>query len=116
MEYASAVTKVPLKHFRDGSTIDEESIFGAQAIFDFHRYVRRFLLDKSEAELDGFAKKLYEENPELVLITDEIGYGIVPLEKEERRYREAVGRVCTDLCRRADRVDRVVCGIGMRLK
>ena len=34
----------------------------------------------------------------------------------EREYREAVGRICTAFADRADRVDRVVCGIGMRIK
>ena len=52
----------------------------------------------------------------LVLISDEIGYGLVPVDAFERKYREAHGRLMTDLEAKAQRVDRVVCGIGTRLR
>ena len=29
-----------------------------------------------------------------VVISNEIGYGIVPMDKFERRYRELTGRIC----------------------
>ena len=83
---------------------------------NFHLYVRRCLTGQNEEELEAFAQRLYEENPGLILVTDEVGSGIVPMDPEERAYREAVGRVCTFLARRAQRVDRVVCGIGMVLQ
>ena len=30
-------------------------------------------------------------------VSEEVGYGIVPADAFERQYREAVGRVCTEL-------------------
>ena len=33
----------------------------------------------------------------------------------EREYREAVGRICTELVKHADEVYRVTCGIGERI-
>ena len=50
------------------------------------------------------------------LVSEEVGYGIVPADAFERQYREAVGRVCTELAGKSSRVTRVVCGIGMVLK
>lgn len=51
-----------------------------------------------------------------VIICDEVGCGIVPLDRAERLYRDVTGRVCCDLAARADSVIRVHCGIGMRIK
>ena len=114
--YAQRQTGLPETAFVDGETIEYEEIFHAEGIVNFHLYVRRYLTGQKEEELEAFAGKLYEENPDLVLVTDEVGSGIVPMDPEERAYREAVGRVCTFLACRAQRVDRVVCGIGMVLQ
>lgn len=116
LDYAAAVRMVSADHILNGESAGQEEIFRAEGINRFHLYVKRFLADKSECELDAFAGKLYEENPDIVIISDEIGCGVVPMDPEERRYREAVGRICTDLAKRADRVDRVVCGIGTTIK
>ena len=64
----------------------------------------------------GLAGRLADENPDIVIVSDEIGYGIVPVDRFEREYREAVGRVCTELAVYADKVFRVVCGIGIKVK
>ena len=55
---------------------------------------------------------LYQKNPELVIVTDEIGCGIVPMDPFQREVREQSGRVCTALAGKARRVHRVICGIG----
>lgn len=52
----------------------------------------------------------------LVIIGDEIGCGVVPLEEKERNYREVYGRIMCELCKRARRVTRVVCGISQVIK
>ena len=46
----------------------------------------------------------------------EVGSGIVPIEADERAWREKVGRTCTILADRADSVVRMVCGIPVTLK
>ncbi len=53
---------------------------------------------------------------EWIVISDEVGSGIIPAEKEERLYRERVGRWLCSIARRSDRFERIVCGIGQRLK
>ena len=51
-----------------------------------------------------------------VVICQEVGAGLVPVDAGERARREAVGRLCIALSREADRVVRVVCGVGMVIK
>lgn len=51
-----------------------------------------------------------------VVLCNEVGSGIVPMEAEERAYRDRVGRVCARLAARAERVVRMCCGIPVCIK
>lgn len=79
--------------------------------------------DAAEREADftgAFARRLagalIRENPDLVIIADEIGCGIIPMDEKERIYRECAGRVCTELAAFSGKVYRVSCGIGVLIK
>ncbi|MEG1848038.1 MAG: bifunctional adenosylcobinamide kinase/adenosylcobinamide-phosphate guanylyltransferase [Lachnospiraceae bacterium] len=61
------------------------------------------------------AKRLLEQQDKLVIISDEMGCGIVPTDIFERQYREASGRVNCYLAGQAEQVIRVICGIGSRI-
>lgn len=52
----------------------------------------------------------------LVVICDEVGYGVVPVDAFERAFREKTGRVCCYFAKEAQQVIRVVCGVGKRIK
>ena len=57
--------------------------------------------------------------PELadsVVICEDIFCGVVPVDPEMRAWREATGRMMNELCRHADRVVRLFCGIPQVLK
>ena len=41
---------------------------------------------------------------------------MIPLQKEDRLYREAVGRLCILLAKEAEQVIRLVCGIPQVIK
>lgn len=64
----------------------------------------------------AFIRKLYEKNPSVVIISNELGCGIVPVERFDRMWREMVGRMCVCAAGYSDEVVRVVCGLGMKLK
>lgn len=51
-----------------------------------------------------------------VVICNEVGCGLVPVDPAERERRERTGRLCIELARQADRVIRVVCGVGTVIK
>lgn len=97
----------------DGENCAYEEIFSCSGMVHFHRFVQRFL--ESQA-LDDLPKRLAEENPEIVIITDELGYGVVPVEAKDRVWREKTGRICTGLASRSKEVHRVICGIGTVIK
>jgi len=61
-------------------------------------------------------EELLSANPNAILICQEVGCGVVPVDVFDRRYRETVGRVCTRLAAEAKAVYRVVCGIGAQIK
>lgn len=51
-----------------------------------------------------------------VLICRDISAGIVPLQPEDRRWREETGRLLQYLAGEAEHVYRVFCGLGVALK
>ena len=57
-----------------------------------------------------------EKHPGVILVCDEIGNGIVPIDAFERTYREQTGKILIRLAQEADEVVRVLCGIGQRIK
>ncbi len=79
-----------------------------------HSWVRSSLEQGKcpEEEIEEFL----EQNPDCILISDEVGNGIVPMEPFEREYRERLGRILIRLAKRAESVERVICGIGQRIK
>lgn len=68
----------------------------------------------------GLTREFFEERLEVlgecVILCVEIGSGVVPVEKEERFWRDETGRVYQFLAREAYIVDRVFAGCAMRLK
>lgn len=69
-----------------------------------------------EESAAAFIRKLYEKNPSVVIISNELGCGVVPVERFDRMWREMVGRMCVCAAGYSDEVVRVVCGLGMKLK
>ena len=57
-----------------------------------------------------------KSNPDAIVICDELGNGIVPIKKQERIWREQTGRLMIELAKQAERVERILCGLGQRLK
>lgn len=51
-----------------------------------------------------------------VVICNEVGSGVIPVDYKVRLTREATGRLCVHLAKRADAVVRMVCGIPTVIK
>ena len=71
---------------------------------------------KTQEEPQKVLDSVLNVNHNITIVCDEVGCGVVPLEKEERIWRERVGRVCVELAQRATCVVRVVCGIPTIIK
>lgn len=138
-----AMDKLRAATMRDGVTTPDTGVDAASnVVFDrFHLWVRNMILadvdekyvdtgDTGERDVDtacvdtecadavaehAFTRFL-EQYPNWIIISDEVGNGIVPMEKEERAYREVLGRILIEAASKADRVERVICGLGQRIK
>ena len=88
-----------------------EGALGEEACVHNLQQALRILPDP-EAALDAWL----DAHPEGVLICDEVGCGVTPLDREDRDWRERVGRVCCQLAQRAGAVYRVHCGREVRIK
>jgi len=69
---------------------------------------------------DEYRKEMFEElitkYPDIIFLCDEVGSGIVPIDRVDRDYRDKVGELCCHLAKKPSKVHRVVCGIGMVIK
>ena len=88
---------------------------------DFHLMIRRKLemrvdMDAWFQGMVGRIKELEQQGIKVVVISDEVGNGIVPMDPFEREWRECVGRRLTGLAKEAECVERVICGMGQRIK
>ena len=72
------------------------------------------------AERDGEVAKLLETLPELpgriILVSNEVGWGIVPENALARRFRDEQGRLNQQVAALADRVTLVAAGLALPLK
>ena len=91
-----------------------EEALNAPAILNLHEILWT-ILELGEST-DAYIEQLVMQNPEAVILCDEIGMGVVPVDCLERRWREATGRACYELAKNAEKVIRVVCGIPVFLK
>lgn len=104
---------------QDGGTADAFPADRQKVIVwdHFHQAVKRAILGgKTQEDLLKIVLQLGKSYPNLVIISDEIGNGIVPMEREERTYREMTGRVLSRIAAQAESVERIICGIPQKLK
>lgn len=63
-----------------------------------------YFLEHAKAEID------------YIVISDDISCGVVPIDKTERAWREANGRMLIRLSKESEHVTRIFCGLAQRLK
>ena len=139
-EYKESGVEIPIA---DGMTDSWEDAGKGGCLLNFHGFVRQVMDVK--ADPDRFTEALCQveteksrqlekqsprqpeaENPQQpqqqklrqpeIVTMDEVGCGIVPLDKRERDYREAVGRAGQILAAHADTVYRMICGVPVQIK
>lgn len=83
-------------------------------IYHFHLWVKDMLTKGGCPEEE--VEQMVSIHPQCIIISDEIGNGIVPMDAFEREYRERTGRILVTLAAQAQEVERVICGIGQKIK
>ena len=98
----------------NGENCSLEAVFSAKCIADFQLIVKRLL--EENADVQTFTERLCKENPNAVVIINEIGAGIILLEKSDRIWREETGRSGCLIARNSSEVIRLACGIPTIIK
>ena len=94
----------------DASQVTEDPRAGKPIVTGLADWMR------GEADPLPVLEALILERPDVILLCDEVGCGVVPMDPEDRAWRERVGRTCCALAERADCVIRLYCGIPSILK
>lgn len=79
-------------------------------IENLHEIVREMLRENRDP------MSLTDELRGHAVICDEIGCGVVPIDRADENWREAVGRLCCALAQEADAVVRVIAGVPQFIK
>lgn len=111
-EYACEAFGISREEAADGATCSLDELYSARLLYHFHEYIRRLMGAGEEFSL----ARLKAENPAVILVTNELGCGVVPVDRFDREYREKTGRICCEIAKEAKEVHRVVCGIGTVIK
>lgn len=91
-----------------------EPDFTAEAVYGIDGFVLQCVIDGVEAA-DYFRsrRELWQDK---VLIMTDVSQGLVPVDAEQRAFREMNGRLMLYLAAEAGQVHRVFCGLGKRVK
>lgn len=111
-QYACKTFGISKEEAADGAVCPMEELYRTKLLYHFHEYIRRMMKAGQEFSVE----RLKQENPKVILVTNELGCGVVPVDQFDRAYREKTGRICCQIAREAVQVHRVVCGIGTVMK
>lgn len=100
--------------FVDGLYCTQEEALRCELLNHFHELVKRILVIGEDPYL--FTEQLCQCNKNITILVNELGCGIVPIDRFDRNYRETVGRLCCILAKQSTEVYRVTCGIGIKIK
>lgn len=98
----------------NGGNCELEAVLTAKCVTDYQLAVKHLLEENADPE--EFTRRLCRENSGAVIIINEIGGGIIPLEKSERIWREETGRSGCIIAENSCEVIRLVCGIPTKIK
>lgn len=112
--YVKQHLKIKEEDMADGKDASYEALFHCRCIYHFHEWIKKGIEEKWDFK--NLAEELLKRNPEVLIITNELGYGVVPVDAFDRTYRETTGRICTEIAAVCEQVIRVSCGLGMVIK
>lgn len=98
----------------NGADCNYDKIFSAKCVCNYHLFIGRLM--NEEIDPLKFTEKICKKNSDIIIIMNEIGCGIIPLEKSERIWREQVGRAGCIIAESSSDVFRICCGIPTKIK
>lgn len=117
LEYVLSLKNFKKEDIADCTDCSKEDIEQKRIIYNFNLLIKRLLKEYNDSDIvKKKVKEILDANPEAIIISNEIGYGVVPIDSFERAYRELTGRISCDIAKRSVQVHRVICGIGTIIK
>ena len=104
----------PFRSLCDLSRDAPEFVADAELVLNLQEGVRALLL--RGADMRAFFAARLARLRQSVLIGDEIGSGVVPMDPFERRWRDETGFLYQYLAREAETVERVWAGLAVKIK
>ncbi len=98
----------------EGSRDSFDAAVKCRIIHGLHAYIRRLL--KEGKNVEDFLSAVRQQNPHVIITSNELGCGIVPVDPLDREWREVSGRASVSLARTSEEVYRMVCGIASQIK
>lgn len=98
----------------EGSSLILDEIPSQLILNHLHLWIRHLL--KEGKDPSQMVRAYVDQHPDCIILCDEIGCGLVPIDSFEREWREAVGRICCYLAEQSTQVDRIFCGICTTIK
>lgn len=112
--YGLSLTGIRTKDVAEGGECSLEEMMEKPMVNHFHLWIDRML--KEGSDIHALLDRILYSNPDIIILVDELGCGIVPMDAYDRNYRETTGRICCRLAKEAKEVHRVICGIGTVIK
>ena len=113
LDYVLGKYNLEMKQVWNGE-IPVEEVNEPVVFYRFHEWMKTEILNKNHPE--ETILNLLKRYSDIIIVSDEIGNGIVPIDAFEREYRERTGRILIELAKQAESVERVICGIGQKIK
>ena len=76
-DYACETFHIAKEEAADGMSCPMEAIYETKLLYHFHEYIRRLMKENQKFSVE----ELMQKNPDLVLVTNELGYGVVPIDR-----------------------------------
>jgi len=95
------------------------AIFTSNILYYYSKdieYIDKDLNEKIFEHLVVEIDKLFANNNDIIVVTNEVGYGLVPINHLERIYRDLLGRINRYVADKCDEVYLVVCGQVLKIK
>ena len=83
-------------------------------IYEIDKWILELV--KADMNVEGEVQKFIENDPDAIVICNDISCGVVPVDPVMRKWREAAGRTLAKLSKESGEVIRLFCGIPTRIK
>lgn len=95
--------------------IDE--IFEKKCINSFHLLIRKLIYEKDiDKDIENIILNKLQKSKVEIIISNEVGNGIIPMEEKELLFREATGHTLCKIAELSNKVIKIDLGIAREIK